>query len=107
MAVFSVEQVNFLVIQVNSIAMTDSHTLPDPACLMNPHLILEVGGLLCPLPLLKTKVSLQKIRSGEVIKIQCCDTVAKNELCLFAAANGHQLLHSQCTDSGWVLWLQK
>lgn len=87
--------------------MTDSHTSPDANCLIDPHLILEVGGLLCPLPLLKTKVSLQQLQPGEVIKILFCDPIAKSELCLFADANGHTVLASQSTDSGWILWLQK
>jgi tRNA 2-thiouridine synthesizing protein A len=87
--------------------MTDSHTLPDLNCLIHSQLILNVSGLLCPLPVLKTKVGLQQIQPGEVIKILCCDLVAKNELYLFAAANGHSVLDSQLTDSGWVLWLQK
>jgi tRNA 2-thiouridine synthesizing protein A len=87
--------------------MTDSHTLPDAHCLIHSHLTLDVSGLLCPLPVLKTKVGLQQIQLGQVMQILCCDPVAKSELCLFAAANGHELLDSQLTDSGWVLWLQK
>ncbi len=87
--------------------MTYSHTLYYNNSLMGVSITLDVGGLPCPLPVLKTKVCMQQIKIGDVIKIHISDESAKTELCLFAEASGHQLLDCQPSDSGWILWLQK
>jgi tRNA 2-thiouridine synthesizing protein A len=68
---------------------------------------LDACGLLCPLPVLKTKLCLQQMQNGEVIKILITDQNSLHELQLFAKANSHQLLDCQSSDAGWIVWLQK
>ena len=55
---------------------------------------LDLSGLECPLPILKTKKKLNEILSGDIIKIVCTDPGSQRDFEAFARQTGHQLLES-------------
>ena len=59
---------------------------------------LDARGLSCPLPILKTKKSLNELASGQVLKIVATDPGAVKDFDAFANQTGHALLSSTVED---------
>ncbi|UJP04820.1 MAG: sulfurtransferase TusA family protein [Nitrosomonas sp.] len=68
---------------------------------------LDARGLVCPLPILRTKQSLAGMRSGQTLRIIATDPGAVIDFQVFAEQTGHQLLHLSQADAEFVFVLQK
>lgn len=55
--------------------------------------ILDVKGLNCPLPILRTKMTLGSIEPGQVLKVLATDPHSVVDFKAFCARTGHELLH--------------
>ena len=55
---------------------------------------LDTRGLSCPLPILKTKKSLNGLSSGQVLKIVATDPGSVKDMQAFARQTGHALISS-------------
>jgi tRNA 2-thiouridine synthesizing protein A len=55
--------------------------------------MLDARGLSCPLPILKTKAALARMRSGEVLRVLATDPLAPLDFRAFCLRSEHQLLH--------------
>lgn len=53
---------------------------------------LDVKGLNCPLPILRTKKALAEMESGQVLRIQATDPGALKDFPAFAKQTGNELL---------------
>ena len=53
---------------------------------------LDAVGLLCPLPVLKTRKRLQPLASGEVLEVLADDPAAMIDIPHFCAEQGHEFL---------------
>jgi tRNA 2-thiouridine synthesizing protein A len=68
---------------------------------------LDARGLTCPLPVLKTKKSLNELTSGQVLKIVATDPGSVKDFDAFANQTGHRLLSSTEQDKTFVFYLKK
>jgi len=68
---------------------------------------LDASGLACPMPLLKAKLALAQLKSGQVLKVTATDSASQRDFRSFAALAGHQLLHETQADGAWHYWLRK
>ena len=68
---------------------------------------LDLSGLTCPLPLLKTKQSLNKLHSGQVVKVIATDPGSERDFQVFAEQSGNQLLEFEKADNRFVYWIRK
>jgi len=59
---------------------------------------LDVQGLKCPLPILRTKKSLSEMATGQVLRVLATDPSAAKDFQAFAKQTGNQLLSSTETD---------
>lgn len=59
--------------------------------------ILDVTGLLCPLPVLKARKILQTMAPGEILVVIATDPMTTIDLAHFCTEHGH-ILHSQECD---------
>lgn len=55
---------------------------------------LDVRGLNCPLPILRTKKALADMSSGEILRIQATDPGSVKDFQAFARQTGNELLSS-------------
>ena len=55
---------------------------------------LDARGLNCPLPILRTKKSLNDMTSGQVLKILATDPRSVRDFQAFSRQTGHELLSS-------------
>ncbi|MBU3668194.1 MAG: sulfurtransferase TusA family protein [Rhodocyclaceae bacterium] len=68
--------------------------------------LLDVCGLKCPMPILRTKKALAAMASGEVLEILVTDPAAREDFAAFARQTGHVLLHVQDGDAQWAIYLR-
>ena len=57
-----------------------------------PDEVLDCRELNCPMPILKTKKTVDKMQSGQVLEILSTGAGTKNDLPAFANKNGHEYL---------------
>jgi tRNA 2-thiouridine synthesizing protein A len=79
----------------------------DQAALPAPAAELDARGLNCPLPLLKAKLELNRLQSGDVLKILATDPGSQRDLRSFARLAGHSLLHEEVENGEFRYWLRK
>lgn len=69
---------------------------------------LNLSGLSCPLPILRTKKQLSQMQSGQVLKIIATDSGSQQDFPMFAKQSGNQLLHSEITTDGeFIFFMQR
>ena len=68
---------------------------------------LDLSGLECPLPILKTKKKLNEILSGDIINITCTDPGSLRDFEAFARQTGHQLIESKQQSNFFQFKLKK
>ncbi len=68
---------------------------------------LDTSGLSCPLPLLKTKLELNGMPGGAVLKVTVTDPGSQRDFRSFARLSGNPLLHESTVQGIYCYWLQK
>ena len=75
--------------------------------MMNFDKELDASGLACPLPIIKTKKSLNDLMSGQVLKITATDPGSVCDMQAFAEQTGNQLISSGEQDKKYVFFMKK
>lgn len=68
---------------------------------------IDATGLLCPLPVLKTRKRLMALSSGDELRIRTDDPAAIVDMPHFCAEAGHTLVKSDAQDDGMVWVIRK
>ena len=68
--------------------------------------IVDLKGLNCPMPMLKTKKALQGAAAGRIMQIEITDSGSKNDMPAFLKRSGDELLESK-EDGGVYTFLIK
>jgi tRNA 2-thiouridine synthesizing protein A len=68
---------------------------------------LDARGLSCPLPILKTKKTLNELASGQVLKIVATDPGSVKDMQAFSNQTGHALLSSAEENKAYIFYLKK
>ncbi len=68
---------------------------------------LDARGLSCPLPILKTKKSLNELTTGQVLKVVATDPGSVKDMQAFANQTGNPLLSSAEENKTYVFYLKK
>lgn len=74
---------------------------------MNVDKELDARGLSCPLPILRTKKSLQEMASGQVLRIICTDPGSVKDMQAFTSQTGNELLSSAEENGEYVFLMKK
>lgn len=69
--------------------------------------ILDLKGLKCPLPVLKTRKAMTRLSNGDQLTVLTTDPMAEIDIPHFCRENGHTLIASERTDSGHKFRLSK
>ena len=56
---------------------------------------LNTNDLYCPLPLLKTKLSLFELNIGEILEITATDPTSWEDFASYAKISGNKLIHAE------------
>jgi len=74
---------------------------------MNYDKEFDASGLACPLPIVKTKKSLNDMASGQVLRVIATDPGSVCDMEAFAEQTGNTLLASSTENSKYVFFLKK
>lgn len=77
------------------------------ACATAHDAELDASGLACPMPLLKAKLALNGLGSGEILKVTATDPGSQRDFHSFARLAGHALLHEEQEGGVYRYWLRK
>ena len=67
----------------------------------------DASGLACPLPIVKTKKSLNDMASGQVLRVVATDPGSVCDMAAFAEQTGHALLQSGEEGGKYGVFLKK
>lgn len=67
---------------------------------------LNTRGLRCPLPILKTRLAMDGMESGQVIKVISTDAGSVRDMEAFARQTEHDLLDSLEAEGEYVFYLR-
>ncbi len=68
---------------------------------------LDCQGLLCPLPIIKTKQAMDKLAAGQVLRMETTDAGSVNDMQAWVRQTGNELL-SHSEDRGvYTYYLRK
>ena len=68
---------------------------------------LNANDLNCPLPLLKTKISLSELNSGEILEITATDPTSYEDFASYAKIRGNKLIQAEKKDGKFVYRIEK
>tara|TARA_Y100000590_G_scaffold373107_1_gene436631 strand:- start:1474 stop:1713 length:240 start_codon:yes stop_codon:yes gene_type:complete len=68
---------------------------------------LDVKGLVCPIPVLKTKQFISKMESGQVLEISATDPASKEDIPAWANRVGHEIIEINEEDNYFKFILRK
>jgi tRNA 2-thiouridine synthesizing protein A len=69
--------------------------------------LLDARGLVCPLPLVKTRQALMVVEPGATICVLATDPASKSDFETFCDVTGHLLLKSEERDGVFVYVVEK
>ncbi|TCT20018.1 TusA-related sulfurtransferase [Melghiribacillus thermohalophilus] len=74
---------------------------------MEAKKVLDVKGLSCPMPIVKTKKAIDELDSGDILEVHATDPGSKNDLTAWTESSGHELLESKEEDGVFKYWVKK
>lgn len=64
-------------------------------------------GMICPLPVLRTKKALSDMQTGKILKVIATDQSAQHDIPMFAKQTGNTLVHSEIEDEKFIFYLER
>lgn len=74
---------------------------------MNSDKVLDAKGLACPMPIVRTKKTIDELESGQILEVHATDKGAKNDLTAWAKSTGHELLSDAEENGVYKFWIKK
>lgn len=71
------------------------------------HVMLDLRGLNCPMPVLKTQRRLKDMAPGERISVETTDPLAVIDIAHFCAQRGHVLVETLTVEGGHRFVIEK
>jgi tRNA 2-thiouridine synthesizing protein A len=68
---------------------------------------LDARGLNCPLPILRTKKSLNDMMSGQVLRVVATDPGSVKDFQAFSKQTGNELLSAETASNEFVFFMKK
>ena len=69
--------------------------------------VLDVKGLLCPLPVIKLSKAIKEIEIGKVIEMQATDPGSEPDMDAWAKNTGHELVAHNVQGDVFVFWVRR
>ena len=69
--------------------------------------VLDCTGLLCPMPIVKTKKAINELASGQVLKMIATDAGSPPDIAAWSRQTGNELLLSTEEGGKFIFFLKK
>ncbi len=73
----------------------------------NPTKSIDVRGLYCPEPVFRTKMEIERLSIGDVLKIVADDPESEEDISRWVKRNGHELLAINKSDKDLEFVIKK
>ena len=80
---------------------------PTPTHAPTPASEINLSGLRCPLPVLRTKKALSEIQPGEILRVFATDSDTQRDIPAFVKMAGHSLLQAGEVPNGFTFLIRK
>ncbi|MCK1998729.1 sulfurtransferase TusA family protein [Psychrobacillus psychrodurans] len=74
---------------------------------MNADKVLDAKGLACPMPIVKSRMSINELEGGQILEVHTTDKGAKNDFPAWAKSGGHELLKHEEENDVLKFWIKK
>lgn len=74
---------------------------------MKSDKIVDATGLSCPMPIVKTKKSIDELQSGQILEVRVTDPGAKNDFVGWTNTTGHELVDQKEENGVIKFWIKK
>ncbi len=71
------------------------------------NVTLDLKGLSCPMPVVKTKKALDSMQPGQVLFVEATDKGSKADIPAMLKRTGNELIEVQDADNGYVFFIKK
>ncbi|MGI0083418.1 MAG: sulfurtransferase TusA family protein [Nitrosopumilaceae archaeon] len=68
---------------------------------------IDVRGLFCPEPVFRTKIEIERMTVGNILKVIADDPAAEEDISRWVNRNGHQLVELKKTDKDLEFTIKK
>lgn len=69
--------------------------------------ILDVKGLLCPLPIVKLSKTIKEMEIGQIVEMQATDPGAQPDMDAWSKNTGHEIVDSAEQDGVYLFWVRR
>ncbi|KXY26528.1 hypothetical protein AT268_05935 [Bacillus cereus] len=69
--------------------------------------VLDVKGLACPMPIVRTKKAMEALQSGEVLEVHLTDKGAIKDIPAWSQKGGHEVLKHTEEEGELKFWIKK
>ena len=69
--------------------------------------VLDAKGMACPMPVVKTKKTIEEIDSGDILEVHATDKGAKSDLAAWTKSGGHELVDEAEEEGVLKFWIKK
>ncbi|HET6458582.1 MAG TPA: sulfurtransferase TusA family protein [Nitrosopumilaceae archaeon] len=74
---------------------------------LGPAKTIDVRGLFCPEPVFRTKIEIERMTVGNVLKVIADDPASEEDISRWVNRNGHQLLELKKNDKDLEFTIKK
>ncbi len=74
---------------------------------VTPAKTIDVRGLFCPEPVFRTKIEMERLCVGSVLKVVADDPDAEEDISRWVSRNGHQMVNFSKEDKNLVFLIKK
>lgn len=69
--------------------------------------VLDVKGLLCPLPVIKLSKAIKEVEIGQVVQMLATDPGSRPDMDAWAKSTGHELVDSDVDSDVFRFWVRR
>jgi tRNA 2-thiouridine synthesizing protein A len=73
----------------------------------DPARIIDVRGLFCPEPVFRTKIEMEKLSTGDLLKVLADDPESEEDISRWVSRTGHELLSIDKTQKDLEFTIKK
>jgi len=74
---------------------------------LTPTKTIDVRGMFCPEPVFRTKIEMERMAVGNILKITADDPASEEDITRWVNRMGHQLIELKKTDKDLELTIKK
>lgn len=74
---------------------------------VSPTKTIDVKGLFCPEPVFRTKIEMERMGAGDILKVIADDPEAEEDISRWVKRNGHELVNFTKGDKELVFLIKK